>query len=513
MVREVVLCADLGTGSLRVGAVTAKGTVVATASALLRAEQPEPGSRIIDPEVWWRSLARVIVRTLDQLSKRDRVRGLCLSGVTRSQVVLDRAGRPLSPALLFRDQRAMDDAAEVAHYFPAANPADEITAFHPLARIAWFARRHPEALDRVGAVLEPKDFLNYRLTGEIGTDSVTYSRYDNLRATGRPLPDWLERCVGLLALPRMAPWQMRGIVTNRQSPWSRLAGIPVFAGAMDAWATAVGSGAMHTGQGYDIAGTSEVAGLITPARVDVSGLVSLLWGEQVYQVGGPTQAGADSVLWCHRALRVRGTLAAAVERAGMMSPTEKLPLFLPYLAGERTPLWRADVRGAFEGLSRDHRADDFLWAVLEGVAMAMRDILARAVKGSTRELSEVRVAGGGAQSNAWCQIKADVMNVPMVRTSHRETGVIGAAIAAAVGLGWHPTLAAAASAMCAVERAFEPRLALAPLYTERAERYDRARQHAIAEADAALRMSAPGRPKRELLPLGGKPRSAKGAHQ
>ena len=138
----------------------------------------------------------------------------------------------------------------------------------------------------------------------------------------------------------------------------------------------------HAGQGYDIAGTSEVAGLITPARADVSGLVSLLWGEKVWQIGGPTQAGADSVSWCHRTLRVRGTLAAAVERAGMMSPTETRPLFLPYLAGERTPLWRADVRGAFEGLAREHHADDLLWAVLEGVAMAMRDILARAVKGS-----------------------------------------------------------------------------------------------------------------------------------
>ena len=103
--------------------------------------------------------------------------------------------------MLFRDRRAADDAAEVARHFPTDNPADEITAFHPLARIAWFARRQPEAFARIGAVLEPKDFLNFRLTGEIAADSVTYSRYDDLRAAGRALPDWLERCVRLLALP------------------------------------------------------------------------------------------------------------------------------------------------------------------------------------------------------------------------------------------------------------------------------------------------------------------------
>ncbi len=122
--------------------------------------------------------------------------------------------------------------------------------------------------------------------------------------------------------------------------------------------------------------------------------------------------------------------------------------------------------------------------------MTMRAILASAVAGSRQELAEVRVAGGGARSNAWCQLKADVMNVPMVRTAHAETGVIGAAIAAAVGLGWHPTLAAAADAMCPVERVFEPRPALAPFYAERAARHERARQYAIAQADAARRERA-----------------------
>ena len=397
MVSEVVLCADLGSGSLRVGAITAKGKVVATASAAIRSAQPQPGWSVIDPEAWWRALGRTVGRTLGQLAKGARVRGLCLSGVTRSQVLLDREGRTLAPALLFRDQRAADDAAEVARHFPTGNPADEITAFHPIARLAWFARRQPELLDRVSAALEPKDFLNFRLTGVRAADSVTYSRYDHTRAAGRSVPDWLERCLRLLALRRVAPWQMLGRVTNPQSPFSRLAGIPVFAGAMDAWAAAVGAGAIRAGQGYDIAGTSEVAGLITPARAVVPGLVSLLWGEDVYQIGGPTQAGADSALWCHRTFRVRGTLAAAVERAGEMPPAGDRPLFLPYLAGERTPLWRADVRGVFEGLSREHRADDFLWSALEGVAMTMRAILARAVDGSRQELAEVRVAGGGAR--------------------------------------------------------------------------------------------------------------------
>jgi len=494
VVREVVLAADLGSGSLRVGAVTAKGKVVATASTALPAAERAGAGTAVDAAAWWRALNRTVGRTLLQLPKGDHVRGVCLSGMTRSQVLLDREGSPLAPALLFRDHRAMSDAREVARHFATGNPADEITAFHPLARIAWFARRQPKLFARIGAVVEPKDFLNFRLTGEIAADSVTYSRYDHLRAT-QALPAWLSHCVRLLEPPRRAPWQLLGEVTSRQSPWKRLAGIPVMTGAMDAWATAVGAGAVRTGQGYDIAGTSEVAGLITSARAAVPGLVSLIWSERSHQIGGPTQAGADCASWAYATLRVRGSLAAAVERAGKTMPAHDRPLFLPYLAGERTPIWRADVRGAFEGLLRGHDADDLFWAVLEGVALAMRDILARAVDGSGGKMREVRVAGGGARSNAWCQIKADVMQVPMVRTSQPETGLVGAAMAAAVGLGWHKSLAAAATAMCPTERVFEPRAPLAAIYAQRAERYGRARRHAIAQANAAM-LPVPAMPTR-----------------
>ena len=108
MVREVVLCADLGSGSLRVGAVTAKGKLLATASAAIRASDPATGGSATDADSWWRALSRAVSRTLDQLPKGAHVRGVCLSGITRSQVLIDREGRPLAPALLFRDHRAID---------------------------------------------------------------------------------------------------------------------------------------------------------------------------------------------------------------------------------------------------------------------------------------------------------------------------------------------------------------------------------------------------------------------
>lgn len=483
---DVVLCADLGTQSLRVGAVTAQGALKACARVPIAAVEPHPGWSIVDPEHWWSAFAETTADVLARLEQRHPVRGVCVCGPTRSQVLVDRGGRPLGPALLFRDRRAVEEAADVARYFVAGNPADAITPFHPLARLAWFARREPALFDRVDAVLEAKDFLNLRLTCARTADTVTYSRFDTLHASQRPLPDWLARCVDLLGLRRVSPWSAVGAIAAREAPFDRLDGVPVFAGTVDTWAAAVGSGVIRAGQGYDVGGTSEAAGLITGTRVIVPGLVSLKWGERVHQVGGPTQAGADCAAWCHRTFRVTGGLARAVERAGSLAPDDDRPLFLPYLDGERAPVWRADVRGSFDGVTRAHDADDFLWSVLEGVALAVRDIVSRAVEGAAEPLAHVRVAGGGARSNAWCQMKSDVLRVPVMRSAQPETGLIGAAIAAAVGLRWHPTLAAAVDAMCAVDRVFEPRAALAQLYAQRAQRYARAKEHALADVARPL---------------------------
>jgi xylulokinase len=483
---EVVLAVDLGAGSLRAGAVDGRGRVLAMAAVKLRGDEPRPGWSEIDPERWWRALKRCVGGVLDALPHTAAVQGLCLSGLTRAQVLLDSDLAPLRPAFLFGDRRSEGDVARVAAHFPMRNPADAITAFHPLARLAWMARAEPAMFRRLAWALEPKDFFNERLTGAIAADSVTYSRFDALRIPSA-VPDWLRRCLGMLAIPRKAPWALVGHVIAGEAPFDRLRGLPVFAGAMDTWSAVTGSGAVRPGQAYDVAGTTEAVGLLSRRRRSVPGLVSIAWGDRLHQVGGPTQIGADAIAWCHRTFRVNGALAAAVDRVARRAPADDRPLLLPYLAGERVPVWRADVRGAFHRVARGHDADDFLWATLEGSAHAVRDILAIASTGSREKAREVRVSGGGARSAAWCQLKADVTGLPFVRTAHAETGLVGAAMAAAVGLGWFSSFEAAARRMCPVERVFEPRRKFAALYVRRAALYAHAKAAALAEADAAAR--------------------------
>jgi xylulokinase len=481
-VTDVVLAVDLGAGSLRAGAIDGRGHCLALAQVKLQASEPRPGWSEVDPERWWNALRHCAGRVLADLPRSAQVQGVCLSGLTRAQVFLDRDLVPLRPAPLFRDRRAEADVARIAPFLRTRNPADAITAFHPLARLAWFARVEPDRFRRLAFMLEPKDFFNARLTGTIAADSVTYSRYDALRRSG---PPWLQRCAAFLDLPRKAPWTVVGKITSRAAPFDRLKGLPVFAGAMDTWTAVTGSGAVRAGQAYDVAGTTEAVGLLSSRRRNVPGLVAVRWGDGLHQAGGPTQVGADGIAWCHQTFRIRSALNAAVERVARRDPAEGLPLLLPYLAGERVPVWRSDVRGAFHGVAREHKADDFLWAALEGSAHTVRDILSIASAGTGETVREARVSGGGARSDAWCQLKADVVGVPFVRSAHVETGLVGAAMAAAVGLGWYPDLNAAARRMCPVDRVFAPRKRFADLYARRAALYRQAKAAALGAADTA----------------------------
>jgi xylulokinase len=485
---EMFLAADIGAGSLRVAAVDTTGRCAAVETRTQAVAEPFPGWAEIDPESWWRALCAGVGRVLDQLPKGSRPAALCLTGMTRSQILLDRHGRSLRAAILWRDGRASEDAATVARLLPSSgNPATGINAFHPLARLAWLRRAEPETFADLAMVLEPKDYLNYRITGAIGADGVTAARLDEMGPASADAPEWLAACLSLLAHPRPMPWSRIGEVTASEPPFHDLRGLPVFAGAMDTWAGAIGSGAAAPGQAYDVAGTSEAVGLVTRGKPRVPGLVTLPWTEDAYQAGGPTQAGGDAARWAYDAFRVRGPFETAIERAGSIRPSDDLPVFLPYLAGERAPVWRSDVRGAFHGVSRHHDGDALLWSALEGVAAAVRDILDAASAGSGDAVAEVRISGGGARSDAWCQLKANVIGVPVVRPKEIETGLIGCAAACAAGLGLFPTLAAAAGAMSRADRAFEPDRALATVFAARAERYRRLKRFALAMADGSGR--------------------------
>ena len=224
------------------------------------------------------------------------------------------------------------------------------------------------------------------------------------------------------------------------SPFHRLAGVPVVVGSMDGWCCTLGVGANRPGFAYDIAGTTEVVGMIARNATVVPGLVTLPWGDDLFQIGGPTQAGGDCLTWFTEAFWCRqdGPGKGVADMVKLLEQGTCAPstmVFLPYLAGERTPIWDPEARGVFFGVNRRHTALDFLRAVMEGVAYAVRHILDLAAGGVSDPIQEVRIAGGGAHLDIWCQIKSDITGWDIVRTSQKEVGLFGAALLALQGLG------------------------------------------------------------------------------
>jgi len=450
---KVYLVADLGTSALRAAAIDAEGATLAAHSVPLSIAAPAPGAAEADPETWWAALRDAFAHILKTAPKPDAI---CLTGMTRGQIFLEANGAILRPAILWADTRAapLDIAID--------NPAVAINPFHALARIAWVARNAPDIFARVARVIEPKDWLNYRLTGTIGADSVTAARFDAVPA------DAPHR--GLIDLARIEPWAKIGIVNSIPE----LEGVPVFAGAMDTWAGAVGTGVVSPGQAYDVAGTTEQAGVLTATRVKAHGLVDLPWTPDAFQAGGPTQAGGDALAWARDLVAKELDFDAALALAATADPANA-PIFVPYLAGERAPVWRADVRGTLIGLAREHRPADILYAAVEGVALALADIIAA----SGAAPSALRISGGGARSDFWCQTKADVLGIAVERPREIEAGLLGAAACAAFGLGHTPDFATAAARMNPVSRIFRPDPAKAPLYAARRARYAGAKNYIL----------------------------------
>ncbi len=215
-------------------------------------------------------------------------------------------------------------------------------------------------------------------------------------------------------------------------------------GSNDTWTAVLGLGALRPGYAYAISGTTEVFGAMATQPVVADGLMTVEWGEDLYQVGGPGQNGADTLDWLMRLLQSEPTPASLDGLDALLEkPRHPQPaLFLPYLRGERVPFWDANLRGAFLGLAREHGACDLAWSVLEGLALLNRTVLARAETAIGAATGEVRIGGGLSRSTTAAQIKADVLGRSVVTGVADEPGLVGIGLLAAVGVHGAASLSA-----------------------------------------------------------------------
>jgi xylulokinase len=449
-----VLGIDLGTTEVKAGLVTLDGRLLGLARAGYRTDtDPASGRAEQDPEAWWGAVT-TIVRKLAADAGAEIV-AVGLDGHGPTLVAVDDAGRPTRPAIIWSDGRSAAEQAELAE---ATGLQGWALAGLPAA--LWVERNEPAVAAATRWFLATWEFLAFRLTGVAATSLVAgqpYPSTDVLAAAGidpRRLP------------PPVVAGQVVGELTDVAGEQLGLRpGTPVVAGVVDAWASYHGAGMTAAGDALDPGGAGGGFGVYWDRPLVVPGSFSTIAPlPGLYSVGGAMAATGRAIDW------FRGSIlgdaiptAALLEEAATTPPGAAGVLFLPYLAGERSPLWDPTARGAFVGLSLAHGRGHLVRAIVEASALAIRHV-AEPILAAGARVSDMRVCGGPARSEMWNQVKADVTGFPVEIPAILETAVVGAAILGASGIGAYADVRAAIQGMTSVARRLEPRPELRDLY-------------------------------------------------
>ncbi|HLE15657.1 MAG TPA: xylulokinase [Anaerolineales bacterium] len=482
---------DLGTSSLKVVLFDENGSVVGRGAAAYPLHTPRPGHAEQDPEDWWRAAGEAARQSLSGVEGPVQVAALGLSGQMHGTVLLDEHNRPLAPAVIWPDQRSASQVAEITRLVGAERlielAGSPVATGFMAATARWFQQEQPEVWRRVRRLLLPKDSLRWRLTGEFAGDPSDGSGALLLDVRAR---DWSDEILGALGierelLPAIQPSAaLAGELCSDAAQHLGLpAGLPVVTGAADTAAGLLGGGA--TGPGELLLTLSTGGQLALPSfevEVDRQGRVhtfcSALEPEPDragwYRLGATLSAGG-SLRWLRDnvfALEGEGAYESMTAWAEQAPPGANGLVFLPYLAGERTPLMDPQARGIFLGLALGHGRAELVRAVLEGVALSCYEAYRVLVEGGGRP-ERLILAGGGSRSRLWGQIVADVFALPVVRLETAEQSAVGAALLAGAGAG-HFSAGQEARAWARYGPPLEPDLTRHSLYLELGEVFRRA---------------------------------------
>ena len=452
---RAILGIDLGTNEVKSGLVTLDGRLLASARAGYPTDLGrQAGWAEQDPGAWWAAVIEA-TRELAALDLADVV-AICADGHGPTLVAVDGAGHPTRPAITWLDTRAAREADELA-----ARTGVRGWALGGLPAALWVERHEPDVAAATAWFLTTWDYLALRLTGIAGASLVADQLVPDLTAveTAGVPPAKLPLAVG-------AGTVVGGLTDAAAAATGLPARTPVVGGTVDAFASYLGAGLLEPGDAYDPGGTAGGLGVYWDRPVEVPGaFVTPAPLPGLYSVGAAMAATGRALDW-YRTEMLGGTVSMETllrEVADIPAGADGL-VFLPYLAGERSPIWDPTARGVLAGLTLGHRRGHVARAIVEASAFALRHV-AEPMLAAGITIDELRVCGGPARSDTWNQVKADVTGFRVAVPRVLETGVVGSAILAAVGIGAFTDLRAAIPAMTAIDHHLAPR-------TEHAATYD-----------------------------------------
>lgn len=463
--RDLYLAIDVGTGGLRSALLDKNGKILGYSHKEHEQIVPQFGWSEQRPDDWWQGTLQTIHDVLKTVENAAaRVGAICSCGQMHGTVLIDDDGNlTRSTVPLWNDKRSLPQVEQMRQALSTQDylhlTANVPSPAWPASKLAWLAANDPDAFARSTTVLMPKDWINFRLTGQRAQDVSEASLSFLMDRTTRR---WSQRLCDIAGVPMsmLPPLHESTDSIGTLSPDLAAelgidAGVPVLAGAGDFPMALTGSGLVEAGLGSDVTGTSTIISLMHDAPVldpEVSNLVSAsgLWGTFTL-----LDAGGDAVRWARRAFHENGrSYAALADKAHEASAGAQKLFFLPYLSGERFGD-HSNSRAQFFGLTASHCLADLHRSVLEGVAFSVRLKLDK-LQGAQGRPDRIVAASGGAKNALWLQIKASMYGVLYLVPEEAECGLVGAAMLMAQATGHAAGPKEAASKMVRYSKEIAP---------------------------------------------------------
>ena len=480
MAKRYIITLDVGTSSTKTALWTEEGEAVVEVSASYSLERPQALFVEIDPMLWWQAIRETIQQVLAKsgVEPKDIV-GVGVDAIGWTLVPVDKNINALTPAMIWQDRRAEAETAWLNSLPDAQNlinlSANPIDAAYLVPKLLWLKKNKPKIFDAAYKFLEATGFIVAKFTKEFTCDFTQAYGYHffDIRKEEWNLEAANELDIPLEKMPRLAPSsEIVGQITEKAAQETGLQrGTPVIAGCLDAAAGALGAGVIQPGQTNEQGGQAGGFGISLDHVVVEPRLIfshHLIPNQHLLQAG---TVGGGSLEW-FRANIDHDRQASFEQYSQEVASTPlgaKGLIFLPYMAGERSPFWSSAPKGVFFGLSYQTKRADMLRAMMEGCAFAVYDNVAIA-KESGVKIDEYLGSGGATKSDVWCQIKADIYGKPFIVSKRADGGDgghgVGLFALTAYGVGLRDDIGKVIAECLPNKKVFEPSLEKNAQYEE-----------------------------------------------
>ncbi|MDO4788456.1 MAG: xylulokinase [Johnsonella sp.] len=445
---KVLLGIDIGTSSCKTALFNEEGKLLSSASSAYLVYYPKAGYAQQDPVDWWKAVCRSTKEVLDKSGvNAGDIIGIGVDGQSWSAIPLDRQGDVLCPTPIWMDTRAEEICARLREqigeevlFEVSGNP---LKPSYTMPKVLWYKEESPEIYNKTDKILQSNSYIVYRLTGKITQDLSQGYGWSCFNMREGKWDRELCRELGIedSFLPEIHPChQVVGNVSRKAAQETGLCeGTPVVAGALDAACATLGAGVVKPGQTQEQGGQAGGMSICMDSyKADRNLILGFHASSDRWLLQGGTVGGAGVMKWFEKEFAAEermqsDSFEALNDLAKKIPPGSEGVVFLPYMAGERTPIWDPYAKGVFYGLDFSKSRGHFLRAAMEGVAFSLRHNIETA-EAAGACVDVLRAVGGAANSALWMQIKADITGKAICVPSSDTATTLGAVLLAGVGV-------------------------------------------------------------------------------